>query len=57
MTIPRRLLITVACVVAVSFIASLVWRYLFDIRIPGYLSGLIGGLAAIPVWELLKKRR
>jgi hypothetical protein len=22
---------------------------------PGYLSGIIGGLAALPVWEFLKR--
>ena len=52
----HRFLITIAAVVATSFIASLFWRYLFDTRIPGYLAGLIGGLAAVPVWEILKKR-
>lgn len=57
MTTPRRLIITIVSVLAVSFIAGLLWRYMFDIRIPGYLSGLIGGFAAIPVWEYLKKRR
>jgi len=55
MTLSRRLIITIAAAVAVSFIAGLVWRYLFDVRIPSYLSGLIGGLATIPVWEFLKK--
>ena len=52
----HRFLITIAAVLVTSFVASLLWRYLFDTRIPGYLSGLIGGLAAVPVWEILKKR-
>ena len=52
----HRFLITIATVLVTSFVASLLWRYLFDTRIPGYLSGLIGGLAAVPVWEMLKKR-
>ena len=52
----HRFLITIAAVVVTSLLASLLWRYLFDTRIPGYLSGLIGGLAAVPVWEILKKR-
>jgi hypothetical protein len=52
----QRFLITIAAVLVASFVASLFWRYLFDTRIPGYLSGLIGGLAAVPVWEILKKR-
>lgn len=52
----HRFLITIATVLVTSFVASLLWRYLFDTRIPGYLSGLIGGLAAVPVWEMLRKR-
>jgi hypothetical protein len=51
----HRLLYTIITVVAVSFIAGLLWRYIFDARIPGYLAGLIGGLVAVPVWEGLKR--
>lgn len=57
MTTAQRLIVTIAAVVAVSFIAGLLWRYMFDTRIPGYLAGLVGGLVALPLWELLKRRR
>ena len=57
MTTAQRLIVTIAAVVVVSFIAGLLWRYMFDTRIPGYLAGLVGGLVALPVWELLKRRR
>ena len=38
-----------------SFFAGLVWRGVFNANIPSYLSGLIGGITAVPVWELLKR--
>ena len=51
----QRLLITVVTMFATSFIIGLFWRSIFDIRIPSYLSGIIGGLSALPVWEFLKR--
>ncbi len=56
MTIWQRLLITLIVLVLASFVAGLVWRDLFDARIPSYLSGLIGGITALAVWELLRGR-
>lgn len=40
--------------VLASFIAGLAWRGMFDARIPSYLSGLIGGITALGIWELLR---
>ncbi|MCG6976575.1 MAG: hypothetical protein LJE56_09245 [Acidiferrobacterales bacterium] len=57
MILSHRLIITIVSVVVISFLVGQFWRYLFDTRIPGYLSGLVGGLAALPIWELLKKRK
>ncbi len=51
----QRLLITVATMLVTSFIAGLLWRWLFNTEIPGYLSGVVGGIMALPVWELLKR--
>jgi hypothetical protein len=51
----QRLLITVATMLVTSFVAGLLWRTLFTTDIPGYLSGVVGGLTALPVWELLKR--
>ena len=42
--------------VMASFIAGLAWRGMFDARIPSYLSGLIGGVTALAIWELLRIR-
>jgi len=51
----QRLIITVVTMVVVSFVASIIWKSLFDILMPSYLSGIIGGLTALPVWEFLKR--
>ena len=51
----QRLIATVIAMLVVSFIAGIIWRSFFYIGIPGYLSGIIGGLTALPVWEFLKR--
>ncbi len=53
----KRLVITLAAMVAVSFIAGLVWQALFLAGMPSYLAGVIGGMTALPVWEFLKQNR
>ncbi len=53
----QRLLLTVVAVLAVSLVATLAWQAGFGGRLPGYASGVIGGLAAIPVWEFLRRIR
>ena len=50
-----RLLITVLVMLAVSFIAGTIWQSVFNMLIPSYLTGAIGGLTALPVWEFLKR--
>jgi len=40
---------------AASFILGVFWRSIFNIPLPSYLAGIIGGLTALPVWELLKR--
>lgn len=51
----QRLLITLATMLVTSFLAGLLWRWLFNADIPSYLSGIVGGVTAVPVWELLKR--
>lgn len=51
----QRLLITMTAMLLASFVAGLFWQGIFNAVIPGYLSGIVGGLAALPVWELLKR--
>lgn len=54
MSLWQRLLVTVLAMLAMSFIAGLLWGRMFDARLPSFLGGIIGGLTAIPVWEALK---
>ena len=56
MTIWQRLLITLVVMVLASFLVGLVWRGMFDARIPSYLSGLVGGATALAIWEFLRAR-
>ena len=51
----QRFLITLAAMLAVSFIAGLLWRSFFDFGLPDYISGAVGGLTAIPLWDFLKR--
>ena len=51
----QRSLITLAAMIFVSFIAGLLWQSLFNFGLPGYASGVIGGLTAVPLWEFLKR--
>ena len=38
-----------------SVVAGLLWRWLFNTDIPSYLSGVVGGVTAVPMWEVLKR--
>jgi hypothetical protein len=42
-------------VVLIGFLAGLLWTAALNREMPAYLSGLLGGLAAMPIWELLKR--
>ena len=53
----QRLGITLVAVLAVSFVAGFFWRRLFGFGLPDYAVGVIGGLAAVPLWEFLKRIR
>jgi uncharacterized YccA/Bax inhibitor family protein len=52
----KRLIATLIAMVIASLVAGLLWHSVFDVRMPSYLSGVIGGLAALGVWELLRSR-
>ncbi len=51
----QRFLITLLAMLAASLLATLIWQWSFDKPIPSYLSGIIGGVIALPVWELVKR--
>lgn len=54
MPVWQKLLITLVAMLIASFLAGRLWLLAFDFLIPSYLAGVSGGLAAIPVWELLR---
>lgn len=55
MALWQRLLATLIAIIVTSLIAGLIWHSLFNTNLPSYISGLIGGLAALPVWEFSKR--
>lgn len=55
MTLWARIVVTLILMVSISFIAGLMWGKLFNITIPSYISGLVGGIVAVPAWEILKR--
>lgn len=55
MSIWARIAVTIILMVLFSFLAGLLWSRLFTDQIPSYVSGFVGGLVAVPVWEILEK--
>ncbi|MGH6901588.1 MAG: hypothetical protein ACREIR_02490 [Geminicoccaceae bacterium] len=51
----QRLLVTLVAMAAASLVVGLIWRALLGFELPSYLAGVVGGLTAVPVWELLKR--
>lgn len=51
----KRFLITIVAMLVASFVVGLIWNKVFNSNMPGYLSGVVGGLMALPVWEFLKR--
>lgn len=42
---------------AVSFVADLACSAWFGFELPSYAAGVIGGMTAVPVWEVLERIR
>lgn len=51
----QRLVLTLIAMFVASYLAGLIWTWIFNVNMPSYGGGLVGGLAAIPVWELLER--
>jgi hypothetical protein len=47
--------LTLRQLILLVLVAGLLWRWLFNADIPSYLSGVVGGVTAVPIWELLKR--
>ena len=55
MSLWQRLVLTLIVMFIASYLAGLIWQAIFNVTLPSYAGGMVGGLAAIPVWELLKR--
>jgi hypothetical protein len=53
----QRLAITILVVLAISYLAGAIWQSISGFALPSYASGIIGGLAALPLWDFLKRIR
>ena len=51
----QRLLILLVAILLVGFLVDLVWHYVFGFVLPSYVTGVIGGLTAVPLWDVLKR--
>ena len=51
----QRLVVTLIAMLAVSFVAGLLWQSIFGFALPSYAAGIVGGLTALPLWEFLKR--
>jgi len=51
----QRSLILLAAMIAVSFLVGYLWYSLSGFNLPSYISGVVGGLTAVPLWDLLKR--
>ncbi len=51
----QRSLITLVAMMVISFLVGLLWNSLFGFNLPSYVSGVVGGLTAVPLWDLLKR--
>jgi hypothetical protein len=53
----QRLLLTIGVMLVTSYIAGLLCESILGVPIPSYVAGAIGGLAALPIWDFLKRVR
>jgi hypothetical protein len=53
----QRLLATILVMLATSWLAGYLWQLFFSFPLPSYAAGVIGGLSALPCWDLLKRIR
>jgi len=51
----QRSLVLLAAMMAVSFLVGYLWLSLFGFSLPSYVSGVVGGLTAVPLWDLLER--
>jgi len=53
----QRSLILLVAVMVVSFLFGLIWHALFGFYLPSYVSGIVGGISAVWIWDILKRTK
>jgi hypothetical protein len=53
----QRLLVTFTAMLGISVAAGLGSEAWLGFALPSYVVGVIGGVTALPIWELLKRIR
>jgi hypothetical protein len=53
----QRLIATVLVMLVAGYLAGVIWQWIFSFDLPSYVAGAVGGLAALPTWDLLKRIR
>jgi len=51
----QRLLVTLGVMLVTSYLAGILFQGILGFAIPSYVAGAIGGLAALPTWDFLKR--
>ena len=51
----QRSLVLLVAILGVSLIFDVIWHSMFGSSLPDYASGVVGGLTAVPLWDLLKR--
>jgi hypothetical protein len=51
----QRVLALLVAVLVISLLFNMLWHWLFNFALPAYVSGLVGGMTAVPVWDALKR--
>lgn len=51
----QRLGLTIAVMLLASYLAGVLFQGVLGLPMPSYVAGVVGGLAAIPTWDFLKR--
>ncbi len=51
----QRFLVLLIAILGVSFLVDLIWHSVFGFVLSSYVTGVVGGLTAVPLWDFLKR--
>ena len=51
----QRAVVTLIAIIVVSWGVVTLLEGLIGFRLPGYVAGVVGGIAGVPVWEFLRR--